>query len=212
MREKQSDIVNYQNEYIKDYGFEKVMVWARQKYLRELILLKHPKTVIEIGCGYDQLFEKVSDIESIQQWVIVEPSPAFCLHARERLGGNRKVKVIQGFFEDIAKQSDLPTADLCICSGLLHEVDKPENILLTVKGILKDNGLLHVNVPNAKSFHRMLAYEMEIIDSLYQFSDRNIALSQKRVFDADALRALVEEVGFSVIDGGGYFIKPLALD
>jgi len=210
MWKKQSSIVNYQNEYIKDYGFEKVMVWARQRYLHGLIESQNPNTVIEIGCGYHHLFEKVSDVESIQRWFIVEPSPIFSSHASEQLRFDNRVQIIQGFFEDVVESFGFPEADLCICSCLLHEVEKPDSILLAAKKILKKRGVLHVNVPNAKSFHRVLAHEMGLIDSPYQFSDRNIALSQKRVFDADALRALVEEVGFSVIEAGGYFMKPFS--
>jgi len=208
MVDVRSRILRYQSEYMNDYGFERVMVWARQKYIARLIKTHNPETVIEIGCGFDQLFEVISDLPSIREWVIIEPSDAFVSSARDKLKEDGRVRVIKDFIENVIEQSVLPKADLCICSGLLHEVAKPESILLSTKEILHENGLLHVNVPNAKSFHRLLGCEMGLINSPYQLSDRNIALSQYHVFDSGSLRELVESVGLEVKDSGGYFIKP----
>ena len=70
-------IQSYQEDYLKDYDFEKIMVWARQKYIAGLIEEIKPAVVIEVGCGKDLLFETVRELAGIKKWVIVEPSEIF---------------------------------------------------------------------------------------------------------------------------------------
>lgn len=201
-------IKEYERQYMHDYGFEQVMVWARQKYVETLIRKLQPASVMEIGCGFDQLFSHVEDLTVIKKWTIVEPADIFSSTAREKLKHDKRVEVIQDFVENIVTDANLFNVDLCICAGLLHEVEHPSQILQAAKNSLNKNGVLHISVPNAKSFHRMLAVEMELIESPYQFSDRNVALSQHHVFDADLLRQLVENEGLNTVEDGGYFIKP----
>lgn len=201
-------IKEYEKQYMHDYGFEKVMVWARQKYVEIMVRKLQPATVMEIGCGFDQLFTHVADVSSIKKWTIVEPADLFSAAAREKLKDDKRVEVIQGFVESVVTDANFANVDLCICAGLLHEVEHPGHILQAAKKSLSKDGMLHVSVPNARSFHRMLAVEMGLISSPYQFSDRNVTLSQYHVFDAASLQALVDEAGLASVDVGGYFIKP----
>lgn len=201
-------IKEYEKQYMQDYGFEKVMVWARQKYVEMLVRKLQPATVMEIGCGFDQLFTHVADIPSIKKWIIVEPADFFSAAAREKLKEDKRVQVIQGFVENVVTDVNFANVDLCICAGLLHEVEHPGQILLAAKKSLSKDGVLHISVPNAKSFHRMLAVEMGLIPSPYQFSDRNVTLSQYHVFDAASLHSLVDDVGLDSMDAGGYLFKP----
>jgi len=201
-------IKEYEEQYMQDYGFEKVMVWARQKYVESLVRKLQPATVMEIGCGFDQLFTHVVDVSSIKKWTIVEPADSFSAAAREKLKEDTRVEVSQGFVENVVADANISNVDLCICAGLLHEVEHPNQILKAVQSSLSPKGVLHVSVPNARSFHRMLAVEMGLIASPYQMSERNINLSQYHVFDAGSLRALANEAGLEVSEAGGYFIKP----
>lgn len=201
-------INEYEKQYMHDYGFEKVMVWARQKYVEALVRKLQPATVMEIGCGFDQLFTHVADMSSIKKWIIVEPADLFSAAAREKLKNDKRVEVFQGFVENVVTDANFANVDLCICASLLHEVGHPDNILQAAKKSLSKEGVLHISVPNAKSFHRMLAVEMGLISSPYQFSDRNVTLSQYHVFDAESLHTLADEVGLDPVDSGGYFIKP----
>ena len=68
--------------------------------------------------------------------------------------------------------------------------------------------VIHINVPNAYSFHRILAVESSIIKNVKDKGDRNILLQQNRVFDLDLLIRMVEECGLKVVERGSYFIKP----
>ena len=67
---------------------------------------------------------------------------------------------------------------------------------------------LHVNVPNAKSFHRLWAKESGLIKSEYERSATQIRLQQAHTFDLASLTRLVRGAGFSIAESGSYLIKP----
>lgn len=80
-----------------------------------------------------------------------------------------------------------------------------------VRDIIKisdENTVIHINVPNAESFHRLLALKMKLITDEHDSSEMNVRLQQNTVFDMKMLKKLVLDCGLDVIDEGGYFIKP----
>lgn len=98
--------------------------------------------------------------------------------------------------------------DFVICSSLLHELEEPIKMLEEIEKVCSDNTILHINVPNAISFHRLLAKEMGLINDVHGMSARNNLLQQNTVYDIDMLRRSVERVGFKEIESGSYFVKP----
>jgi SAM-dependent methyltransferase len=211
---KLNKILSYENAYLADYGFEKVLVKARQQVVIDCLTQYQPKYVLEVGCGTDLLSDLIPEINlDIKQWVTVEPSPAFAqvaLDAKKR-GQVPGLEVVQGFIEESEKQvRDIfkSPPDFVICSGLLHEVEHPAELLKAMRNLVDVNGVLHVNVPNALSLHRRLAKEMGLIPNEHELSERNQQLGQFYVFDLNSLRSLVEREGFVVKDSGGYFLKP----
>ena len=58
------------------------------------------------------------------------------------------------------------------------------------------------------SFHRLLAKESGFIKNEHDKSQNNILLQQHTNFDMDMLKSMVQDVGFTVINSGDYFIKP----
>ena len=200
-------IKNYELSYMQDYGFEQIMVHARQRCIVELIKQTKPEVVIEIGCGNDQLFSLLTECDFIRKWVIIEPADAFVKHASETFKGDSRVQVVQGFVENV-EPSEVSLCDLCIVSGMLHEVQKPLDILLAARKLVKSGGMIHANVPNALSMHRQLAVNMGLIPSVYEVSDRNKSLSQYHLFDMQSLETLIVQTGLSVEAKGGYLVKP----
>lgn len=98
--------------------------------------------------------------------------------------------------------------DFLICSSLLHELEKPDDMLLAIHDSMDEKSVVHINVPNANSLHRILARDMRMISDVHSLSRQNIKLQQQTVFDLDSLISLVESCGFEVIDQGSYFVKP----
>jgi len=201
------DIDSYTHEYLADYGFEREMVHYRKRFVLERILALQPKSVVEIGCGDELLLEAYSELGGkCRSWTFVEPSHRFANNARKQcLVG---LTVIEGFFEDV--HFDIPNKqpDMVICSGLLHEVPSVERLITSIVNIMGPETVLHANVPSALSMHRRLAQTMGLIDELASPSDRNMELDQRRVFNIDVLRKVLEEGSLNVEECGGYFVKP----
>lgn len=200
------NIDDYEQQYLK-HPFERY----QEKYRRKLIgkvIAKYAKkgcTIVEIGCGMMPLFV---DYQDEFLFTIIEPANYCYENAKALSKTYRNVICYQGFFEDIAEQEDLGTYDLVICSGLLHEVEDPNQLLRAVKKLCHPGTVVHVNVPNAFSFHRLLAKEMGIIQNVHELSDVNKSLQQHNVFDMETLKQLVRSEGYRVTDEGSYLLKP----
>lgn len=207
---KENRINQYQENYLNQYGFEAEMVKYRRKLVMERLDALKPRTVVEVGCGPELLYQHYFQVAgAIDQWVIVEPGNEFYAIASE--SGLPNLTAIQGFFEEAIPQIKalLPTPpDMIIISSVLHEVPSPRELLRAAKSIMGEQGVLHVNVPNATSFHRMLAKSMGLIDDVKVLSTRNLELLQQRVYDAASLRIDIEASGLAVVNEGGYLVKP----
>lgn len=203
------DIQDYEKKY-QEEPCEKYQVKYRRKKILELIQSYKHDTVLEIGCGLEPLFGYFSDY---QKMVIVEPGSQFVSNAKqeaEKTG--RDITCIQGFFEDMAEQIKETgiVFDFIVLSSLLHEVEKPERLLRAVHSVCSDETVVHINVPNAKSIHRLLAREMGIIKDVHELSDLQKTMQRNRVFDMDSLCDMAGHCGFEVIQEGTYFPKLLS--
>lgn len=211
---KETQINQYQEIYFSQYGFEAQMVKYRQRMVMERLDAIKPKTVIEAGCGADLLYQHyIHGGGAVDQWIIVEPGTEFYGIASKSALPN--LVTIQGFFEEAVSQirAQLRTApDMIIMSGVLHEVASPRELLGAAKNLMGQQSVLHVNVPNATSLHRMLGKSMGLIKDVKDLSKRNIELLQQRVYDAASLRVDIDATGLAVVREGGYLVKPFTND
>lgn len=205
-------IQNYEKTYTDNYAFEAVMVHYRQQILLELIANLKPRSVVEIGCGQELLYDHVCKTDSdIESWVIVEPASLFSAIASKKAKSDSRLVVINDFVEtavDRVKNSLTGPLDLCIISGVLHEVENPSALLEAVSKIFSDETIVHANVPNAYSLHRRLAKAMGLINKEHELNSRNHALQQYTVFDNQIFQRLFKNAGFTITSCGGYMIKP----
>jgi 2-polyprenyl-3-methyl-5-hydroxy-6-metoxy-1,4-benzoquinol methylase len=210
--EKHERIALYERTYPGDYGFEAVMVRARQRLVLEVLRKARPGIVVEVGCGIDLLGARVHETGlAVEQWIIVEPAARFHELACSLKMGKTRVDAVRGFLEDSTdaiRRLCLRPPDVVLCSGFLNEVEEPVAVLRAAGSLLGDSGMVHVNVPNAFSLHRRLAKAMGIIESESELTQRNRQLAQYRVFDFASLGAAAASAGFRVVEQGGYFIKP----
>lgn len=200
------NINDYEKKYIKE-DFEQYQIMYRRKNIMEILKHYNTNSVLEIGCGMSPLFKYLKEGEDFDNYTLIEPGEIFYDNARSIAGDNKHIKIYKGFIEELA--GDISSGfSFIICSGLLHEIENPELLLKNIFDLCDKETIIHINVPNAKSFHRILAKEMGLIESIYEFSDRNKLLQQNNVFDMKLLKDFVERAGFSIIDNGSYFIKP----
>lgn len=209
------DIERYADEYEKGYDRENFEI-KQVKYRRRMLIERigfwkkkkgHALTVLEVGVGLEPLFQFIDDYN---EWVCVEPAEDFAKNARKSAPEN--VKIIRGFIEESKTHIENKHFDIIIISGLLHEVEIPENILGVVKEVADEDTIIHVNVPNARSFHRILAMESGLIKSSEEFSERNQLFQQYHVFDKETLNELIRTAcgKVHVEAQGTFFVKPFS--
>lgn len=203
------DIRDYEIKY-REEPCERYQVKYRRKKIIELMRVYKHDAILEIGCGLEPLFEYFSDYDEM---VIVEPGIQFASNAikeAQRMGCD--IICIQGFFEDVVDQIRATGIlfDFILLSSLLHEVEEPERLLQAVHSICSDDTVVHINVPNANSIHRLLAREMGMIQDVHELSDLQKKMQRNRVFDMDSLCNMMERSRFEVVQKGTYFPKLLS--
>ncbi|MBR4328552.1 MAG: class I SAM-dependent methyltransferase [Candidatus Riflebacteria bacterium] len=201
------------NDYTTTYkqsDFESIQVKYRRKKVLEQINKFESKRILEIGCGLEPLF---SFYDKFEKYIIVEPSKEFYENAVKLAKSDNRIKCFKDYFgKDFIqnKYDDLKSLkfDLIVCSSLLHEIEDVTSFLESLKKICSKDTVVHINVPNSRSLHRLLAKHIGLIKDEHQMSERNILLQQQRVFDLDSLSKVLNEAGFKILDKGSYFIKP----
>lgn len=194
--------------------FEDVCELARQQHNLRVLAELQPQRVLEVGCGPTLLVSAALAQGLLpERWVVVEPAERYAQAARHAATQVPALAVVHGYVEQAgaALAPLLPPdarADLVIVSGVIHETSEPEALLQAALCWLRPDGHLLVSVPNALSFHRLLAVEMGLMSAPSALSDRNRLLGQPRVFCPDDLRAIVADQGLDVVSLEGYLFKP----
>jgi len=192
-------------KYYKDYKiqpFRKQQEGFRRKFVLERIIHYNPKLILEIGCGFESLYHS---IENFRKFIIVEPAKEFC---QKEKSSSKRVKIVNGYFEEKYKELKNYKFDIIILSALLHEVPNPDLLLECIQKVCTPNTIVHINVPNAHSFHRLLALEMGLINSVSEKSDMQTKMQQSSIYSIEDLKSLLIKHKFTIIDKGSYFIKP----
>lgn len=142
--------------------------------------------------------------------VVVEPAAGFFKKAQEDAAerDDKNIVVVNTTLENAPDEIKSHDFDFILVSSLLHEIADQEAFLRALYKLCHADTVVHINVPNAGSFHRRLAVEMGLIKSTHEASAANIKFQQHAVFDMNLLRHAVEHAGFAVTDSGAYAFKP----
>jgi hypothetical protein len=200
------DLDNYQREYAAS-PFEEHLAAARREFVLEFLARHKLRDLLEVGCAGKPLVESLPAFRSC---IILEPGHVYFEQAQaaiQKLPAGERIKLFQKRFEDFA---DRPAIDVIIISSLIHEIDDAAGMLRHAFEIAPPGCWLHLNVPNAKSFHRLWAVEAGLIRDEYEKSAMQIRLQQSHTFDLNSLKYLVQQAGFAVEASGSYFIKPFS--
>lgn len=198
----QRDLGDYVAQY-RTLPFEPVQVGYRRRLVLERIAAHRPGRLLEIGCGEWPLFCELPGLES----VVIEPTPAFAAHARMLAADRPEATVVEGLAESVDPAA-VGDFDLVVLSCLLHEVPDPQRLLAAARSFCRPRGVLHVNVPNARSLHRLLAVAMGLIADPATTSATQRRMQQRGIYDGESLAAELRTAGFAVRERGGIFVKP----
>jgi 2-polyprenyl-3-methyl-5-hydroxy-6-metoxy-1,4-benzoquinol methylase len=201
------DLQAYERAYL-DQPFERFQVECRREVVLEMLTQRAPKSILEVGCGVRPLFDSFPDFE---RFAVVEPAEAFHAIAAERASGHPRgaqIQVVRAMIEDAQTELGARTFDAIVVSSLLHEVPQPTELLRQLRRYAHSGTRLHVNVPNAWSFHRRLAVEAGLMPSVFEASESNRQFQQNSVFDLESLARLAGDAGYEVESSGSYSFKP----
>lgn len=111
---------------------------------------------------------------------------------------------VHSMIEDYVPEDKYSTI---VANHFLEHVSNPVNVLRKMREMLLPGGVLIVGVPNAKSWHRLAAVKIGLLDSEYELNDRDEILGHYRVYDRTTLHKQVAEAGFSIAAEGGLLMK-----
>lgn len=200
------DLTNYQEQYA-NHPFEEYQVAFRKRKIKEILSLHPHQSLLEVGCGLESIF---LDVDTYRQITVVEPADAFyqkALRDKAQRPG-KSIKVINSLLEDAEEQLAQTNYDFILISGLVIEIPDVSKFLKVIGNISSAATIIHINVANANSFHRLLAVEMGLIKSEYEKSENNIRFQQNTVLSLSSLKSIVEDNGFVMIEEGSYAFKP----
>jgi len=214
MAQNHIDIDDYSKKYLGEhtriFSFEAVLSEIRTKQvLKSLNQHKH-KHILEVGCGLNPMFLYFNEYESC---TIVEPVYEFYQRAIKLAERRGNISIIHGYLEEVYKEllkSLDHSLDFIILSSVLHEVPNPRKLLQAVHKLCNRNTVVHINVPNVYSVHRLLAYEIGYIESIFEKSETEARFQRHTRFDKRLLFQMVEKSSFKVLSHGTYFIKPFS--
>lgn len=206
--------MNESEEYVRLYKkdkFEAEMVRFRRKCVLKNVQKYNHNNILEVGCGLEPLF---SYGIAFEQMTIIEPAEEFCKNAKQiyESGHYHSVNIIQKELHSAAKELREVDYDFIVVSSLLHEIENVSEFLRDIYSLSRNNSVIHFNVPNVNSFHRVLAKESGIIGDLSEVSVKMKNYDRKRIYTLESLKEELIKHNFKIIDSGSYFIKPFTHD
>ncbi len=207
-KSEKTEISQYETNYI-DLPFEDVLRKYRRKNILEIIKKYPHDNFLEIGCGPDPLFQFIKDFEKM---VVVEPGKVFFKMAESMAKKVSNVIVFNDLIENLIAEMQKETFSFIVIGGFLHEIENPDMVLGAVRKMCSKNTIIYSFVPNARSFHRLLAHKMGMIENIYQKSKHDELFKRHHVYDRDTFNELFTTNKFKIIESGSYFVKPFAHD
>lgn len=200
------DLGRYEKDYMKQ-PFEPIQKDLRKKQILNWLDRNklNNQRILEIGCADDSLFNHLSNFDS---FYVIEPSKEFYQKALIDKGfqESKKIQIFNNYLEDVSLSNT--EFDVIIISCLLHEIPKQEAFLNSLKNIARPNTLVYIDVPNAFSFHRLLAKELGFIQTVFDKSEAQIKFQQNEIFSQEKLKELLERCGFEILEEGSFSFKP----
>jgi len=171
--------------------FESIL---RKNKIDPLGNLQSYNKILDIGCGSGDVF---NNIEKLPQLDGVEPDIQLRSVA-ERLN------IYNTIYENIS-DVDISQYDMITLLGVLEHIENEKDFLK----YLKDARQIYLTVPNAKSFHRLIGKDANIIQTIYDFNQNDIKVGHQRYYDDQSLLSTIQTylTDFDVISFGTTSMK-----
>ena len=200
------DLNDYQSRYEDEPG-ERIQVKYRRKHVISIMDRYPHRNILEVGCGLEPLFLYYKDFDTM---TVVEPGETFYKRAEEKASKEHaKITCINGCIEDTVEilKKERIHFDYVVVSSLLHELEEPDALLEALHSIVHGDTVIHINVPNAYSIHRLIAKGMGMLSDVHTLSEQQKIMQRHAVYDIPSLCEYVISHGFRITERGGFFPK-----
>jgi 2-polyprenyl-3-methyl-5-hydroxy-6-metoxy-1,4-benzoquinol methylase len=194
---------DYSDTYDPDTDFDRHYTIATGRRIATWV--RPGQSVLELGCGTGLMSAEVLAGSAPARWVGLDRSETFLDRARAReLPG---ATFTTADLDDLA--ADGESFDHVLATNVLHELADPLDFLRRAAARLAPGGHVHISLQNPLSVHRVCAFELGMIDSLVEVSDRGRQWGTRGLWTADDLADLAHEAGLRVEAREGVMLKPL---
>lgn len=192
----------YIGDMYGDFFIEDIQHGENFQRVLELIRDCGASSILDCGYGTGAIATKLAALPPSMSIDIIEGSDLLCSQAKERFGN--RIGIINSFFELYEPRKKY---DVILALHVLEHVDDPVNLMRKFHSWLNPEGIVIAAVPNANSIHRKLAVMLNLQPCLEHLSNRDIAVSHKRVYFPYQLESEFKEAGFYITENSGYFLK-----
>ena len=173
----------------------------------EIIPEQGGESALEFGCGAGSWTEVLCDkYDSVD---VVEGSREL-IEELESRGFGGKLSTHHSLIEEFQPDSSKKWEHVFM-TFLMEHLQEPVEALSGIKTYMEEGGSLFLAVPNANSFHRVLAYRAGLISSTDELSENDHRVGHRRVYTKKLLHQQVLDAGFSIAREWSIGFKPLAL-
>lgn len=146
--------------------------------LKDIYAFKTSGKLLDVGCSVGDFLHKAKHFYEVEG---LEVNPHTAAIAEQHF------KVHKHFLGELDLK---PEYDIVTLHQILYGIPDPVGLLCDIHGVLKQDGLLYVNTPNANSY-AMALYRGKA-NHLYGYTTLN-------VFNRESLETLAERAGFQVL-------------
>ncbi|MBI2426792.1 MAG: class I SAM-dependent methyltransferase [Candidatus Kerfeldbacteria bacterium] len=162
------------------------------------------KICLELGCADGQ---GTKHLLSYFDHVTAVDGSASSIKALQERYKNPKLSAVTSLFE--AFETDVKY-DTIVMEHILEHVEHPIEILRRSQKWLNRDGVILVDVPNARSLHRQAGVHMGLLKKCTDLNKADLSIGHRRVYTLETLQKDIEKSGLCVLETGGFFIKPLS--
>lgn len=160
-------------------------------------------SVLEVGCFRGDMTDLIlKEFKSID---VLEASAELALEVQNRFGD--RVLVHNSQLETFQSERKF---DLIFLVHTLEHLNDRVAGLQKLKGLLSENGLLFVAVPNAYALSRQIAVAMGIIEHEESVTEGELLHGHQVTYSLESLTLDCELAGLIVVQSGGTIVKPLS--
>jgi 2-polyprenyl-3-methyl-5-hydroxy-6-metoxy-1,4-benzoquinol methylase len=179
------------------------------KWIMDLFKKKKVENVLSLGLGSGHIVNEIhTKLENkIKNHIVLEGSLEIIELSEESLSCFSSVKVENVCFENFNTDQKFDVIEM---GFILEHVTDPFALLTHFRQFLKEDGVLIIVVPNARSLHRLIGFHSGHLNNIYQFNESDFQAGHKHYFDCKKLKDTVVSAGFNIHTLRGLYLKPFS--